>query len=108
MIFYRDMQHILSSTTIRIIFLSAALSALVYGQNAKAPAWYALDSKTGGFSVKFPQKPKFESEAMLGGAVTSNTYTYSVGDDFAFVVSYFDMAGTTQDDSTQRFETMAK
>ncbi len=108
MIFYGDMQQVRFSYRANIVFVLVLLTTLGYGQRSSPPPWYSLDSKAGGFSIKFPQKPKFESEAMLGGALTSNTYSHSVGDDFGFNVAYFEMPGATQDDSEQRFETMAK
>ncbi len=107
-IFYRDMQHILSSSTFRIIFLFAALSAVVYGQKTKAPAWYSLDSKDGGFSIKFPQKPKFETDTILDGTFTTNTYSYGRGMEFDFGASYVEFRGLTDDQLKGEFDVMAK
>lgn len=107
-IFYRDMLHLLSSSSIRIIFLFAALSAIVYGQNAKAQAWYSLDSKDSGFTIKFPQKPKFKSEPMAGGAITLNSYSIQVGDAYDFSAAYYDVPGFDEKALKAEFDIMAK
>ena len=89
------------------LVVSILISGVTYSQTPP-PDWYLLNAEKGGFSVRFPAQPKFETESMLGGAVTLNMYTAGIGNDFEFSLGYFDVQGATQDDTERSFETMAK